>query len=104
MGAPGEIPAGRYVMRQGSPSVSLVSERFDDVEAKPESWLARDFIKVENPSLITLAGPSDAQKWKLVRENATAEWRLDRAAPNEKVDQAKVSTIASTLGNFNFAD
>lgn len=105
-GAPGpnEYPAGRYVMAAGSTRVSLVSEMFDDVDAKPESWLSRDFVKIENPSAITLLGTSEPQKWKLVRENPTAEWKLDRGAPNEKVDQTKVSPMASSLASLNFAD
>lgn len=104
MGGPNEFPAGRYVMTPSNSRVSLVSEMFSEVDNAPETWLAHEFIKVENPSAITLTGTTDAQKWKLMRENATAEWKLDRAAPNEKVDQAKISSMTSTLSNMNFAD
>lgn len=103
-GAPGGFPAGRYVVQPGSTKVALISETLDEVEAKPESWIARDFFKIENPSAVTLAGATDAQKWKLTRENATADWKLDGAKPEEKTDSAKASPVATAFANPTFTD
>ena len=100
----GEFPTGRYVMQPGGSRVLLVSEMFDAVEAKPESWIDREFIKIENPSAIALAGATDAQKWKLVRENATAEWKLEGAPETEKPDAAKMTPITGGLSRMMFAD
>jgi hypothetical protein len=100
----GEFPAGRYVVQPGGSKVSLVSDSLDDVEPKPESWLKRDFIKIENASSVTLAGPADAQKWKLSRENASSDWKLAGAKPEEKVDAAKVSQYSTVLTYASFAD
>jgi len=100
----GGFPAGRYVMPVGGTSVSLVSDSLDDVDAKPEAWLKRDFIKIENPSSVTLAGPTDAQKWKLTRDTASAEWKLAGAKPDEKVDAAKVSQVANAFSFGAFSD
>ena len=106
MGFGGEngFPAGRYVVQPGSTKVALISETLDEVEAKPESWIARDFFKIENPSAVTLAGATDAQKWKLTRENATADWKLDGAKPEEKTDSAKASPVATAFANPTFTD
>src|SRR5205823_805435 len=49
-GGMGEFPAGRYVTAPGGAKVSLVSDSLDDANPKPEAWLRRDFIKIENPS------------------------------------------------------
>jgi hypothetical protein len=103
-GGEGGFPAGRYVMQPGGSRVSLVSETLDEIEAKPESWLAHDFFKVENPSVVTLAGKTDAQKWKLSRENPTAEWKLDGAKPDEKLDAGKVSPVTTAFSNLSFVD
>ena len=57
MGMPGEMPgfpAGRYVVPVGSTKVSLVSETLDDVDAKPERWLKKEFFRIENPKSIKL--------------------------------------------------
>ncbi len=103
-GADGGFPAGRYVMQPGGARVSLVSETLEEVEAKPESWLSRDFFKIENPSAVTLAGTTDAQKWKLTRENATAEWKLDGAKADEKPDAAKTSPVGTAFAAPTFSD
>ena len=106
MGFGGEngFPAGRYVVQPGSTKVALISETLDEVEAKPESWIAHDFFKIENPSAVTLAGATDAQKWKLTRENATADWKLADAKPEEKTDSAKASPAATAFANPTFTD
>ena len=104
MGDMGGFPAGRYVMPVGGATVSLVSENLDDADAKPESWLKRDFIKIENPSVVTLAGPTEAQKWKLTRDTAAGEWKLSGAKAAEKLDAAKVSLLSGVFANANFSD
>ncbi|HEX5176896.1 MAG TPA: DUF4340 domain-containing protein [Chthoniobacteraceae bacterium] len=98
------FPAGRYVMPAGGNKVSLVSETMDDVEPKPERWLRKDFIKVENPKSIAMAGTTDPMHWTVARDNATAEWKLADAKPEEKLDQSKVSPLASALANPSFKD
>jgi hypothetical protein len=104
-GGMGEFPAGRYVLPLGGEQkVSLVSDALEDVNVKPEGWLKRDFFKIENPKTITLAGVAEPQHWKLVRDNATAEWKLDGAKPDEAVDPAKASSIAMGFANPSFTD
>ena len=100
----GGSAVGRHVMPLGSTKVSLVSESFDDVNTKAESWLQRDFFKVENVASVTLAGATDAQKWKVSRENTTSDWKLDGAKPEESLDAGKVNPIATAFGFANFTD
>ena len=96
--------AGRYVMVPGATKVSLISDTLDDVDPKPASWLQRDFFKIENPSSVTLDGATDAQKWKLTRATASTDWKLAGAKDTEKVDQAKVSQVASAFAFAALAD
>jgi hypothetical protein len=103
-GDEGGFPAGRYVMPSGGTKVSLISDTLDDVDPKPASWLRHDFFKIESPSGVTLDGATDAQKWKLTRATASAEWKLAGAKDAEKVDQAKVSQVASAFAFAAFAD
>lgn len=100
----GGFPAGRYVMPVGGNKVSLVSETMEDVEPKPERWLRKEFIKIENPKSITMAGTTDAMRWTLTRENATAEWKLADLKPEEQLDANKVSPVAGALANPTFKD
>jgi hypothetical protein len=107
-GGPAEMPgfpAGRYVMPVGATNkVSLVSETFEDADAKPERWLQRDFIKVENPKSIALAGQTETMRWTLTRDTATAEWKLVDAKPEEKMDTAKVGSLATLFASPSFKD
>jgi len=104
LGDMGGFPAGRYVMPAGKAKVSLVSETFEDAVAKPDQWLKRDFIKIETPKSITLAGTTDAQHWTLARENAAADWKLADAKPGEELDKTKVSSFGTIFSSANFND
>ncbi len=106
-GMPGEgggFPAGRYVVPLGSTKVSLVSETLDSLATKPEPWLKRDFFKIENVKSVKLEGQTEPQHWTLTRDNATAEWKLADAKPDEKLDPAKASPLATAFANVSFAD
>jgi hypothetical protein len=104
MGESGGLPAGRYVTPVGSTRVSLVSDTLDTVTVQPEPWLQRDFFRIENVKSVKLEGATEAQRWTLTRENATAEWKLTGAKAEEKLDTSKVSPIGSVFASASFAD
>ena len=101
----GGFPVGRYVLPLGGKAkISHVSETLDQFEPKPERWLRKDFVKVESPKSVALAGATDAQRWTLTRESATAEWKLTDAKADEKLDTGKVSVFGSAFSSPNFKD
>jgi hypothetical protein len=96
---------GRYLLPLGERArVSLVSETFDQYEPKPERWLRKDFIKVENPKSITLNSNDEKMRWSVTRESATAEWKLADAKGDEKLDTSKVSMFGSAFSSASFKD
>jgi hypothetical protein len=99
------IPAGRYVMAQdGSNRVFLVSETLDEVQTKPEQWLSHDFVRVENPKSVAVAGATPGINWKVARDDASAPWKLVDAKRGEELDSAKVQSLANVFANAAFAD
>jgi hypothetical protein len=99
------MPSGRYARTVDSSNrVVLVAETLDEVDPKPDKWLSRDFIKVENAKSITLAGATPPLNWKMTRDAATSPWRLTDAKPGEELDVTKASAIASLLSYGVFAD
>jgi hypothetical protein len=101
----GGFAIGRYVMGQdGSNRVFLVSDSFEEIQMKPEQWLNRDFIKIENPKSIAVAGTTPAMNWTIVRDAATSPWKLADANPGEELDNAKASSVASFLVAPSFVD
>jgi Domain of unknown function (DUF4340) len=101
----GGFAVGRYVMGQdGSNRVFLVSDSFEELQMKPEQWLSRDFIKVENPKSVAVAGTAPAMNWKIVRDLAAGPWKLADAKSGEELDNAKASGVASLFTAAGFAD
>jgi hypothetical protein len=100
----GGFAAGRYVKPLASEKISLVSEPFDNADPKPERWLSKDFLKIENAKSIAVAGATEAQHWTVTRDNATAEWKLADAKPDEKLDPAKTSPLGSVFASPSFND
>lgn len=104
-GEGGGFAVGRYVMGQdGSNRVFLVSDTFEEIQMKPDQWLNRDFIKIENPKSIAVAGNPPAMNWTIIRDAAASPWKLADAKPGEELDNAKASSVASPLSVASFAD
>ena len=80
------IPAGRYVMPEdGAQHAMLVSEPFLQVDDKPEQWLDRNFLKIDKPTLVEVAGMTPETNWKLERAADAKEWKLADAKPGEQL-------------------
>ena len=104
-GEGGGFAVGRYVMAQdGSNRVFLVSDTFEEIKLKPEQWLSRDFIKIENPRSIAVTGTTPAMNWKLVRDATASPWKLADAKPAEELDNTKASGVASIFTYGSFVD
>ena len=101
----GGFPDGRYVM-VGSDvqSVALVTEPFTSAEAKPESWLNKDWFKVEKLKSVSVTAAVATNSWKLSRETETGEWKLADAKPGETLDTGKSGTVTSALSYPSFND
>jgi hypothetical protein len=100
----GGFPAGRYVKVLSGTKISLVSEPLEEADPKPERWLQKDFLKIDGPKTITLAGQTDAQRWSVTRDSAAGEWKLADAKPDEKIDPAKTTPLASVFAAPSFND
>jgi hypothetical protein len=101
-GLPDGIASGRYVWVAADPQrVSVVSEPFAAVAAKPASWLARDYLRVEGIKSLASFGPNGSEKWSVSKADETSDWKL--AGPGE-LDKSKVQDAASALGNLQLAD
>ena len=101
----GAWPDGRYVMIGNDlQSVSLVSEAFNNVEVKAESWLNKDFIKVEKIKGVSVVSTNATNSWKISRETESGEWKLADAKEGEKLDSGKVSSQSYALSSPTFVD
>jgi hypothetical protein len=77
----------------------------NSIETSPESWLDKDFYKVEKLQSISLVSTNAADSWKLTRETEIAPWVLADTRAGEVLDSNKVSSLAaSALSYASFVD
>lgn len=96
------IPSGRYVLVASDPErVLVVSEPFAGVAAKPQQWLARDYLKVERVKSLAVLGPDGKERWSVSRPDEASGWKW--SAPG-KLDGGKVQDAASALYAMQIAD
>ncbi len=101
----GGFPAGRYLLVVNRPSpVWLVSDALTEMEAKPERWLDKDFLKVSNPKLISITSTNTTNSWMIVRDSESGPWKLSEPKPGEELDSSKVSVMNSILSSPSFND
>lgn len=99
------FPDGRYVLLgDDAKNVFLISDALNEVEAKPENWLKKDFFKIEKVRVISLVSTNATNSWKLTRESETGGWTLIDVKPAEQFDTNKVSGVANSLSSPSFVD
>jgi hypothetical protein len=97
-------PDGRYLRVAGVPRVALVSDAFSEVEAKPERFLNKDFIKIEKLRAISVTNTNQTNSWAVTRETESGPWALVDPAEGEKLDTTKTSSLNYLLSNPMFDD
>jgi hypothetical protein len=101
----GGWPKGRYVkVGTNSETVSAISTPFENIEPKPESWLSKDFLRVEKAKSVEVDFPVTTNSWKLTRETESGDWKLADAKPEEKLDSSKIASVSSPLSSPSFND
>lgn len=101
----GDFPAGRYVMTESNPpKVWLLSDALSNVEPKPESWLNKDFFKIDRIRSVSVTSTNATNSWTLVRDTDSADMKLADAKPEEQTDTGKASSAAHVLSSPSFND
>jgi hypothetical protein len=104
-GGGGSFADSRFVMLPGKPdSVSIVAEAFSNLEPKAETWLSKDFFKVERPRLISVTATNASAAWQVSRDGETNDWKLAGAKAEEVLDPVATGAFASLLSAPGFTD
>jgi len=98
-------PDGRYVMvGSEAKSLAVVPDPLENVQAKPEPWLDKEFLHLEKPRSIAVQFAETTNSWKLTRASETNEWQLADAQAGEKLDLTKVAGVTSPFSSASFND
>jgi hypothetical protein len=101
----GEYPDGRYLLiSNDTRDLILVSDPLESIEVNPESWLDRDFFKIEKLQSVSFVSTNSTNSWKLTRESENAPWVLADTNAGETLDSNKVSSLAGEVSYFSFVD
>ena len=101
----GAMPDGRYVMvGDDLSSVAVVTDPLSSANPKPEEWVAKDFIKVEQPVFVEVTAAEATNSFQLTRTNELADWTLTDLKPGEATDKAKLTPFSSALSSPSFND
>jgi hypothetical protein len=96
---------GRYVMVPGGENkVWLINDPLTQVEAKPETWLNKDFFKVEKLKSISVTHQNATNSWKLTREKEGGDLKLADTKDGENLDTGKASGAGYALSSPSFND
>jgi hypothetical protein len=98
---------GCYVRLPADPeNVLLISDELAAVAPEPQTWLSRDFLKIENIKSISLVSTNGANVWTLLREAEARPWSLSdvKSADGEILDTAAAGQIAEMLPFLTFID
>lgn len=98
----GGYPDGRYV--QVGEAVSLVGDPLSDARPSAEEWIAKEFVKVEQPLSVTITHAESTNSFTLNRTNEFADWTLVEPAAGETLDKNKLYSFSSLLGSASFVD
>jgi len=99
------FPDGRYVMAgKDTSSALLIPDALASAEPKPESWLSKDFFKVERAREISVSYPVSSNSWTIVRDTESGNWKLQDAKGDEKLDDARASGVATPFASVSFDD
>ena len=98
----GGFPDGRYV--QVGELVALVGDPLSNARPNPADWIAKEFIKVEQPVRVQIRHPESTHSFTLSRTNEFADWVLADPADGEALDKNKLWSFSSLMGSASFTD
>jgi hypothetical protein len=104
-GGGGGMPNGRYLQTGAGPeTVVVVNDPLSSAKTDASEWIAKEFIKVEQPVSVVVAGATPTNSFSLVRTNEFADWTLADAQPGEDLDKNKLYSFNSLLSAPSFND
>lgn len=104
-------PIGRFVIvgkdaaaLDAAQSVVVVGDTLAGASAKPESWLAKDFFKIERIKSVAIAGEDSAHTWTIARNTPEDFWHLEGAASADDFDPINGNQVAGALESMLMQD
>jgi hypothetical protein len=97
-------PDGRYLLLGRDPqTLVVVGDPMNNVEPKPEKWIAKDFAKIDRIKQLKVDTGSPATSYELTRKEESGDWMLAGVKPEQTNPSAAVSAT-NALYTLSFVD
>ncbi len=104
-------PIGRFVIvakdvpaLDAAQSVVVVGDTLAMASAKPESWLRKEFFKVERLKSVAIQGEDSEHTWTITKASPEDFWRLEGAASTDDFDAVNGNQLAGALESMLLHD
>jgi hypothetical protein len=98
------IGDGRYVALAGDDKrVIVIADPLAQASVKTADWISKAGFEVEKIKSLELR-TADGEAWKIARSGDNADWKLDGARGDEKLEVSKANAAAYTFGRIELAD
>ena len=98
-------PEGRYLLVSTDPkTLLLVQDPMNNVEPKPEKWIAKDFAKIDRIRKLVVETPGTTISYQLSREQEAGDWVLAGLRPGEKTDPSAAVSATNAFYQLAFSD
>jgi uncharacterized protein DUF4340 len=98
-------PEGRYLLVGADPkTLLLVQDPMNNVEPKPEKWIAKDFVKVDRIRKLVVETPGTTISYQLSRDQEAGDWVLAGLRPGEKTDPSAAVSATNAFYALAFSD
>lgn len=101
----GNASEQRYVrIEKDQNTVWLVNDPLHEWQVRPQEWLDKDFIKIQEIKSVIVTAVNPADSWAAERKTIDSPFELVGAANGDALDTAKANGLTTLLSNSTFTD
>ena len=98
-------PEGRYLLVSAEPkTLLLVQDPMNNIEPKPEKWIAKDFARIDRIKKLVVETPGTTISYQLSRDQEAGDWVLAGLRPGEKTDPSAAVSATNAFYQLAFTD
>lgn len=96
---------GRFVMLPAEPKqVYIVSDPLRTATAASSEWVAKEGIAVERVKTLEVKSADGNEGYRIERATDGIDWKLDKAAPGQKLDASRANAASYTMSKLEIED
>ena len=96
---------GRFVMLPSDPKqVYIVSDPLRVATAAPGEWISKEGFAIEKVKVLEVKPAEGSEGYRIERVTDGIDWKLDKAAPTQKLDVSRANAASYSLNKIEIED